>query len=130
MAVRSSELVYGEQLGQGSFGVVFKGKWRYVPVAIKNVRVTRNDYLEDLLQEALLMLELRSFFFFRRVIICYVLRLIPIRPHPNVVSLLGVCTEPSHYAIITEYLVGGSLDKALENPTELSTMEEVSGDPS
>jgi predicted Ser/Thr protein kinase len=59
MAVRSSELVYGEQLGSGSFGVVFKGKWRYVPVAIKNVRVTRNDYLEDLLQEALLMLELR-----------------------------------------------------------------------
>lgn len=59
MAVRSSELVYGEQLGNGSFGVVFKGKWRYVPVAIKNVRVTRSDYLEDLLQEALLMLELR-----------------------------------------------------------------------
>jgi hypothetical protein len=47
------------------------------------------------------------------------------RPHPNVVSLLGVCTEPAHYAIITEYLVGGSLDKALENLQELTTLEEV-----
>jgi PAS domain S-box-containing protein len=94
MNVSMRELIYEEELGRGSFGVVYKGKWRYVTVAIKNLKIASKDSLEDLQQEALLLLELR--------------------PHPNVYGILGVCWEKDHYAIITEYLAGGSLDKFLQ----------------
>lgn len=46
--------------------------------------------------------------------------MISLRPHPNVVSLLGICNEPPHYAIITEYLEGGSLDRLLYSQVQLS----------
>jgi len=102
MNVSVNELVFEEELGRGSFGVVYKGKWRYVPVAIKHVKIASKDYLEDLHHEAMVLLELR--------------------PHPNVYGILGVCWEKDHYAIITEYLAGGSLDKFLQN-NECTTNE-------
>ena len=40
------------------------------------------------------------------------------RPSPNVVQVLGVCNEPEHYAIILEYLSGGSLREYLDSQTE------------
>lgn len=105
MEVSSSELIYEKELGQGSFGVVYRGRWRYVPVAIKNVRVVSRNYVEDLLKEATVMLSLR--------------------PHPNVVSFLGICNEPQHYAIITEYLEGGSLDCLLYSQAPFSLLSGV-----
>jgi len=94
MNVSMKEIIYEEELGRGSFGVVYKGKWRYVPVAIKMVKIASKISIEDLQQEALLLLELR--------------------PHPNVYGILGVCWEKDNYAIITEYLAGGPLDKFLK----------------
>eukprot|EP01126_Amoeba_proteus_P049343 TRINITY_DN5768_c0_g1_i5.p1 TRINITY_DN5768_c0_g1~~TRINITY_DN5768_c0_g1_i5.p1 ORF type:complete len:417 (+),score=83.84 TRINITY_DN5768_c0_g1_i5:216-1466(+) len=105
MQVKSSELVYGEEMGKGCFGVVYKGRWRCLPVAIKKIRVECQDSLQDLLQDAVFMLNLR--------------------PHPNIVSLLGVCFEPSNYAIIMEYLACGSLDKVLEDPSEFNEVDKI-----
>ena len=34
------------------------------------------------------------------------------------VLILGVCSEPEHFAIILEYLPGGSLHDYLKNQTE------------
>jgi len=49
--------------------------------------------------------------------------MLELRPHPNVVSLLGVCTEKNHYAIITEFLGGGSLDTLLYSNSQLLIYE-------
>ena len=40
------------------------------------------------------------------------------RPSPNVVQVLGVCSEPEHLAIILEYLSGGSLWDYLKKQRE------------
>ena len=41
-----------------------------------------------------------------------------LRPSPNVVQILGVSNEPEHYAIILEYLSGGSLWDHLKKQKE------------
>src|SRR5690348_9852292 len=38
-----------------------------------------------------------------------------LRPHPNVVTLLGVCLKDPNICIVTEYVDGGSLDKLIYN---------------
>ena len=40
------------------------------------------------------------------------------RPSPNVVQVLGICSEPEHYAIVLEYLSGGSLNEYLRKQKE------------
>ncbi|XP_061620521.1 non-receptor tyrosine-protein kinase TNK1 [Phyllopteryx taeniolatus] len=61
--IQDSELVLGEKLGSGSFGVVKKGEWhthsgRVLPVAVKSLRSSMShqaDTLTDFLQEVTTM---------------------------------------------------------------------------
>ncbi|KAL6071243.1 Tyrosine-protein kinase abl1 [Balamuthia mandrillaris] len=91
-ALNFEELEFGKQIGKGSFGVVFKGKWRLTPVAIKLLNNSlRQEQLQEFRKEVELMQNLR--------------------PHSNVVLLLGVCLHhPEHpLCIVTELLPNGSL---------------------
>lgn len=55
-----SELVQGEVIGQGGFGVVKKGKWRGLPVAIKVLHKTNNKKMIEMFQkEAEFLIRLR-----------------------------------------------------------------------
>ena len=47
-----------------------------------------------------------------------------IEPHPHVLRLIGVCTSPRHFAVVTEFVSGGNLhsllisgDEAIEGRT-------------
>ena len=71
-------------LGKGSFGCVYKGRWRYIDVAVKVV--TEPKLSELFIEEFNTMTHVR---------------------HPNVVQLLGYVKEP--FMIVMEYLPGGSL---------------------
>jgi len=84
-----NELVIEKEIGRGSYGVVLKGMWRSVPVAAKKMLTESmtEQNIVDFLTEISLMKSLR--------------------PHTNVVTLLGVCSNP--LALITEYLENGSL---------------------
>ncbi|KAL6063114.1 Tyrosine-protein kinase receptor [Balamuthia mandrillaris] len=89
-ALDYNELEFGKQIGQGSFGVVYQGEWRLTPVAIKLLNNLKQEQLEEFQQEVELMQNLR--------------------PHSNVVLLLGVCVHPEHpLCIVTELLPKGSL---------------------
>jgi len=81
------ELTLEQELGRGAFGVVSRGKWRLQDVAIKlllNQSMTEHE-LEEFRSETSLMMNLR--------------------PHRNVVPLLGVCSNPSkRLAIVTDFL--------------------------
>lgn len=88
MEIEYAELKLGEKLGEGAFGVVFKGTWRGGAVAIKKVHNdVKEQNVQDFLKEAALMKK--------------------IRPHTNVVQFLGICSNP--LVIVTEYLEKGSL---------------------
>lgn len=93
--IQDSELVLGEKLGSGSFGVVRRGEWhtpsgRVLPVAVKSLRNSRSaqaDTLSDFLQEVSTMQSLN---------------------HPNIIRLYGVVlTQP--LKMVTELATMGSL---------------------
>jgi subtilisin-like proprotein convertase family protein len=90
-----NSLVFKQEIGVGGFGKVFVGEWQRTKVAIKVATVAS---AEDFLREARLSVYLR--------------------PHPNVVQTLGVSVDGQFPALVLEYCAGGSLDKALYNPSK------------
>ncbi|XP_037832454.1 non-receptor tyrosine-protein kinase TNK1 isoform X2 [Kryptolebias marmoratus] len=93
--IQDSELILGEKLGSGSFGVVKRGEWhtptgRVLPVAVKSLRSSmskQTETLTDFLQEVTTMQSL---------------------DHPNIIRLYGVVlTQP--LKMVTELAPLGSL---------------------
>jgi len=84
-------------LGEGNFGKVWKaeaddicGYDGTILVAVKTVKEnSAQREVEDLIQEMKIMQE--------------------IGPHPNVVTILGVCTEQEPYLLVMEYVMYGKL---------------------
>lgn len=85
-----NELTIGNKVGQGGFGEVFQAKWRGLEVAVKKLTLgtlTGNEKT-DFERETQAMWKVQ----FR-----------------NVLRLIGVCTEVNHYAMVVEFMRGGSL---------------------
>ncbi|XP_061665263.1 non-receptor tyrosine-protein kinase TNK1 isoform X3 [Syngnathoides biaculeatus] len=99
--IQDSELVLGEKLGSGSFGVVKKGEWhtpsgRVLPVAVKSLRSSMSrqaETLTDFLQEVTTMQSL---------------------DHPHIIRLYGVVLiQP--LKMVTELAQLGSLYDTLRS---------------
>ncbi|XP_035004287.2 non-receptor tyrosine-protein kinase TNK1 [Hippoglossus stenolepis] len=99
--IQDTELILGEKLGSGSFGVVKRGEWhaptgRVLPVAVKSLRSSlsrQTDTLTDFLQEVTTMQSL---------------------DHPNIIRLYGVVlTQP--LKMVTELAPLGSLYDTLRS---------------
>jgi Protein tyrosine and serine/threonine kinase len=95
------EIEFGEELGRGAFGVVFRAEWHEMDVAVK--KISSNDgrplsifEVEGFLEEAELMMALT--------------------PHKNCIQLIGVCTEP--LCIVTELAEWGSLQDMLQDSSK------------
>jgi hypothetical protein len=78
-----------QKIGEGAHGVVFKCQYRSVSVAVKQLKNVslHSPELREFVGEAVLMAELK--------------------PHPQVVSFLGLCLEP--LCLVVEFLARGSL---------------------
>ncbi|KAJ4954477.1 hypothetical protein NE237_011260 [Protea cynaroides] len=89
------DLRLGEEIGQGSFGVVYRGIWNGSEVAIKLYIASeyREGILLDYKKEIGIMRRLR---------------------HPNVLLFMGAVYSPERLAIVTEFLPRGSLFKTLQ----------------
>ncbi|XP_063868327.1 tyrosine-protein kinase SRK3-like isoform X1 [Scylla paramamosain] len=82
------ELHFVKEIGHGSFGEVWLGKWKNtIDVAIKTMREGRMK-ADDFLEEAKVMKSLR---------------------HPNILALYAVCTKEEPLLIVTEYMAQGAL---------------------
>ena len=77
-------------LGKGSFGVVLRGKWRQMDVAIKVFQTEQ--------EHAAFLVELRQL---SRV------------DHENIIKLYGASTQPPYIFLVMEYAENGSLYKVL-----------------
>lgn len=90
-----------DKLGEGGFGCVYKGKWQYTDVAIKQLKVASMTpkTLQEFEQETQIMSQIA---------------------HPNVVKLYGACMELNKYAMVMEYVPKGSLYQQLHSFEPLS----------
>jgi len=94
-----TDLEMKQKIGEGSFGTVYKAKWRNSTVAVKEVSqaLLNEQSIESFKKEANVMRNLR--------------------PHPNVVLFLGISLPPDPTCIVTEYMKNGSLNDYLKkNP--------------
>ena len=91
-----SELKLGKKIGAGTFGEVYKAKWKGSDVAVKKFfkQQANEQILLELRKESVLMSQLR---------------------HPNILLFLGACIVPPTLCIVTEYLKFGSVAGILHN---------------
>ncbi|KAM9311381.1 tyrosine-protein kinase Fes/Fps [Gastrophryne carolinensis] len=91
------EVILGERIGRGNFGEVFSGRLRAdnTPIAVKTCRETLPPDLKDkFLSEA---------------------RILKQYSHPNIVKLIGVCTQKHPIYIVMELVQGGDFLTFLRN---------------
>jgi mitogen-activated protein kinase kinase kinase 7 len=81
---------YPKILGKGSFGVVLRGRWKEMDVAIKIFQTEQ--------EHAAFVVELRQL---SRV------------EHENIIKLYGASTQPPYIFLVMEYAENGSLYKVL-----------------
>ncbi|ESQ40602.1 hypothetical protein EUTSA_v10012919mg [Eutrema salsugineum] len=80
------------KLGQGGFGMVFKGKWEGRDIAVKRVSEKSHQGKQEFISEITTIGNLN---------------------HRNLVKLLGWCYERKEYLLVYEYMPNGSLDRYL-----------------
>jgi Protein tyrosine and serine/threonine kinase len=93
--IGAKDLKWGAELGRGAYGIVYDGLWRKERCAIKVMTDVTPETRADFEKEAAVMRQLR--------------------PHRNVVQLLGVCDEP--FCLVTEFVDRGALDAWLREQT-------------
>jgi serine/threonine protein kinase len=87
-----NEIQIGEQ---GSYGIVSRGKWKGVDVAVKRIKQKLDERT---------MLEFRAE-------VAFLVEL----DHPNVVLFLGACVQRPNLAIVTDFVKRGSLKSIIED---------------
>ncbi|XAR70336.1 Non-specific serine/threonine protein kinase [Bertholletia excelsa] len=99
--IRWEDLHLREEIGQGSYAVVYRGIWNGSDVAIKVY--SGNDYSEGTLLDYKIEIDIM-----RRL------------RHPNVLLFMGAvyCQEKEKLAIVTEFLPRGSLFKTLHKSNQ------------
>ncbi|EEF51112.1 map3k delta-1 protein kinase, putative [Ricinus communis] len=94
------ELQLGEEIGQGSYGVVYRGIWNGSDVAVK--LYFGNQFKEETVQD-----------YKKEIDIMKTLR------HPNVLLFMGAVHSPERLAIVTEFMLRGSLFKTLHKNNQV-----------
>jgi hypothetical protein len=95
--IYSDELHFENQIGEGQFGLVYKGAWRGQPCAIKKLK---DGISNQSVEYQRLLIELAI--------------LADIGNHPNIVSFSGACIQNlSSPLIVEEFVDGMNLDEYL-----------------
>ena len=108
--IPNDELQKEKEIGRGAFGVVYKGYWRDSEVAIKELQLSQTSghqfdkELKEFQDEAAVMKGLR--------------------PHANVILLLGV-TPPPNLCIVAEFCENGALYTYLHGDAHIDDAQKI-----
>jgi len=89
------ELKIDKQIGMGSYGIVYKAKWKGVDVAVKK-------FIKQTAMDETTLLGFRAEVAFLSQL-----------HHPNIVLFIGACLKTPNLCVVTEYLKNGSLKDML-----------------
>lgn len=89
------ELEFGEEIGKGSFGLVYRGKFKGNDVAIKKAVIPGDEMVKYLRSE---------------------LAALGSQSHPNLIHYFGAAQSGRDVYIVTKYMPGGSLTPLLTVP--------------
>nr|XP_022309371.1 tyrosine-protein kinase Fer-like [Crassostrea virginica] len=92
--LRNDDIQMREQIGMGTFGTVYRGKYQGNDVAVKYCtgRISK-EQSANLVQEGMILKEY---------------------DHPNIVHFIGIAAQKHPIMIVTEYVSGGALPRYLE----------------
>ncbi|XP_022139811.1 G-type lectin S-receptor-like serine/threonine-protein kinase SD1-13 isoform X2 [Momordica charantia] len=103
LAIATNNFDLSNQLGQGGFGPVYKGKLlNGQEIAIKRLSRTSNQGYEEFITEVKVISKLQ---------------------HRNLVQLLGCCIEGEEKMLIYEYMANGSLDAMIFDSSKQSILD-------
>lgn len=83
------DIIFGDCIGSGAFGDVYRGRWNRVTVALKVIRVQTETAMDDFQKEAAMMTSLGN--------------------HINIVQFLGVAQREKELILVTRLYELGSL---------------------
>eukprot|EP01091_Cochliopodium_minus_P015801 TRINITY_DN5718_c0_g3_i1.p1 TRINITY_DN5718_c0_g3~~TRINITY_DN5718_c0_g3_i1.p1 ORF type:complete len:753 (+),score=164.08 TRINITY_DN5718_c0_g3_i1:413-2671(+) len=94
--INPEEIEIKKRIGRGSFGEVFKAKWRGINIAVKKLpkHMMSGKFVDSFVEEISITNTLR---------------------HPNILQVLGVCIDGNNILMLTEYIQNGSLYQVLHN---------------
>ncbi|XP_078346182.1 uncharacterized protein LOC144631592 isoform X3 [Oculina patagonica] len=107
--------IQDEVLGEGEFGIVYKGNYHCEDEKVIDVAVKQLKDNTKLIDKVAILSEIRM--------------LKQAGRHPNIINLVGACTQGENILLITEFVPGGSLETLLNRkhaPDEHSKYENVS----
>ncbi|KAI0497425.1 hypothetical protein KFK09_020649 [Dendrobium nobile] len=102
--IKNCDLDLFRELGSGTFGAVYHGKWRGADVAIKrihDIHFARKSWIQE---------QTRANFWNEILMLANL-------HHPNIITFYGIVWDGPRgsFAVVTEYMVDGSLRSALIN---------------
>ncbi|MGE3920334.1 MAG: protein kinase [Gammaproteobacteria bacterium] len=100
LSIEYTELKFDKRLGQGAYGEVYSGTWRYNQVAIKKLLGTNynEDAIRELQQEAQVLAKVRSDY---------------------VVQIKGLAVQAPNYCLVMELMPKGNLYELLQSEQPL-----------
>jgi serine/threonine protein kinase len=99
-----------EKLGTGAFGAVFRGSYKGMIIAVKQVRTEEERILDDE--------EYDAFLFEGKI-------MLQLQRHPNVISVEWLCVNKDTPAILMEFAPLGTLSGYLQNLRENLPLETI-----
>ena len=101
--IDSKDIVFSQKLAQGAYGIVYLGEWRKQPVAVKELKINESSVDENRDAFEKCALELKN-----------EIQTLSLLRHRNIVNFMGIFIKPPDtYAIVTEFIEGGSLFERL-----------------
>ncbi|KAI8473279.1 MAG: protein kinase [Monoraphidium minutum] len=102
--INAKQLQFGDKVGEGEFGIVYRATYLGTPVAVKVLKDNNAVAIGDFRTELNVLQKLH---------------------HPHCVQFFGAVTKTSPYMILTEFMGCGSLADLFKARVELSTRRAV-----